>query len=45
MDKKLIITIDLSKDNEDVFRQINEASEYLSKSTKKSLWQRIKSWF
>ncbi len=45
MDKKLIITIDLTKDIEDVFRQIEEASEYLNKPVKKTLWQRIKSWF
>lgn len=45
MDKKLIITIDLTKDVEDIFKQIEEASEYLNKSVKKSLWQRIKSWF
>lgn len=45
MDKKLIITIDLTKDIEDIFKQIEEASEYLNKPVKKSLWQRIKSWF
>ncbi len=45
MDKKLIITINLTKDIEDVFRQIEEASEYLNKPVKKTLWQRIKSWF
>lgn len=45
MKKELIITIDLDKDNEDVFRQIDEASAYLNKPAKKSLWQRIKSWF
>lgn len=45
MDKRLIITIDLTKDIEDVFRQIEEASEYLNRPAKKTLWQRIKSWF
>lgn len=45
MNKKFTITIDLTKDTEEVFRQIEEASEYLNKPVKKSLWQRIKSWF
>lgn len=45
MNKKLIITIDLTKDLDNTIRQIEEASEYLGRSTKKTLWQRIKSWF
>lgn len=45
MNKKLIITIDLTKDLDNTIRQIEEASEYLSRSSKKTLWQRIKSWF
>lgn len=45
MNKRFTITIDLTKDTEEVFRQIEEASEYLNKPVKKSLWQRIKSWF
>lgn len=37
--KKLDITIDLTKDSEDVFRQIEEVSKRIKKKT---LWQRIK---
>ena len=40
--KKLDFTIDLTKDAEDVFKQIEEVSKQLKKKT---LWQRIKSWF
>lgn len=40
--KKFNITIDLTKDAEDVLEQIEEASKQLKKKT---LWQRIKSWF
>ena len=45
MNKKFTITIDFTKDIYDIFRQIEEASEYLNKPVKKSLWQRIKSLF
>lgn len=44
MEKKVIITIDLTKDDEDIFKQIEEASAFLNKP-KKTVWQRIKSWF
>lgn len=40
------ITIDLTQDTDEIWRQIEEASEALRKtSKKKSMWQRIKSWF
>lgn len=39
------ITIDLTKDSDEIWAQIDEASEALKKTSKKSLWQRIKSWF
>lgn len=36
------ININLTKSSEEIWNQINEASK---KINKKSLWQRIKSWF
>lgn len=44
MKTKYVIIIDLTKDMEEVFAQIEEASKELNKP-KKTLWQRIKSWF
>lgn len=46
MDKKIIITINLDCEPKKIWDQINEAAEALAKfDKKKSLWQRIKSWF
>ena len=43
--KDLDITIDLTKDIEYTWEQIEDAFARLKKARKKTLWQRIKSWF
>lgn len=39
------ITIYLTKDSDEIWKQIYEASETLKGTSKKSMWQRLKSWF
>lgn len=46
MKKHIEIVIDLTQSREDIFKQLEEVSVALDKIyKKKSLWQRIKSWF